>query len=99
MKNDIRVLAAIIILTLTGAAATSFAQTDSIENLTASIEKEPSNADLYLTRGDLYAGLWSADKNTEKIASIARAAADYSKYIRLKPNSADIYRKRAAARY
>lgn len=100
MTNNLRMIFILAAIGLVlGCAVTSFAQTDSIESLTAAIEKEPSNADLYSKRGDLYAGLWGVDKNTEKIVSIARAAADYSKYIKLKPNSADIYRKRAAARY
>lgn len=75
-----------------------FGQTDSIEKLTAAIEKNPAKAELFLRRGDLYADLWNDDQKNENIVQIARAAADYSAYLKLKPADAQVYAKRAEAR-
>lgn len=72
---------------------------DTIKQLSVSIEKHPSDYSNYAERGDFYAQLWSEDKKADKIINIARATADYSKFLKLIPNDLETYRKRAAARY
>ena len=87
-----------IILFLCLASINIWGQADSIESLTEAVGKNSSNAESYLKRGDFYADLWSANETNENLAAIARAAADYSTYLKLKPRDAQVYRRRAAAR-
>lgn len=69
---------------------------DSIKEVSILIEKDPNNADNYLKRGNLYTDLWESDKTN--IENLARGVADLSKYISLKPNDVEAYRKRAKGR-
>jgi tetratricopeptide (TPR) repeat protein len=71
---------------------------DSIKKLTKAIAKDRTNANLYLQRGDLYKAIWDEQESEDRLVNIALATADYSKYISLKPNVVDAYRKRAMAR-
>ncbi|HRH40995.1 MAG TPA: hypothetical protein PKY82_05075 [Pyrinomonadaceae bacterium] len=72
---------------------------DTIKQISASIEKHPSDYSNYAERGDFYTQLWREDKKTDKIINIARATADYSKFLKLIPDDLETYRKRAAAHY
>jgi hypothetical protein len=70
----------------------------SIKDLTKEIAKDRTNAELFLKRGDLYKAVWDEQKSDDRIINIALATADYSKYISLKSNDVNAYRKRAMSR-
>lgn len=71
---------------------------ESIKNLTKAIVKDRTNAKLYMQRGDSYKAVWDEQTSEDRLVNIALATADYSKYIALKPNEVNAYRKRATAR-
>lgn len=76
----------------------AFAQTETIESLTGKIEANPKNAENYLARAELYSDAANEKEFPENLPLVARSVADYSAYLRLKPNDAQVLRMRALAR-
>lgn len=90
--------AALLSLMLAFVNFAAFAQTGTIESLTGKIEANPKKAENYLARGELYSDLANEKDFPENLPLIARSVADYSAYLRLKPNDAQVLRMRALAR-
>lgn len=76
----------------------AFTQTETIESLTREIEANPKEAQNYLARAELYSDAANEKESPENLPLAARAVADYSAYLRLKPNDAQALRMRALAR-
>lgn len=90
--------AALLCSLLAFADFAAFAQTETIESLTGKIEANPKDAKNYLARGELYSDLANEKEFPENLPLVARSVADYSAYLRLKPNDAQVLRMRALAR-
>lgn len=91
-------LTALLLMTVALAPLSVSAQADTIESLTQKIASEPMVAAHYMARAELYSDLASEKELPENLPWAARAAADYSAYLRLKPNDAQALRMRALAR-
>lgn len=76
----------------------AFTQTETIESLTEKIEANPKEAANYFARGELYSDLANEKEFPENLPLVARSVADYSAYLRLKPNDAQVLRMRALER-
>jgi hypothetical protein len=76
----------------------AFGQAETIESLTRKIEANPKDAKNYLMRGELYSDSANEKEFPENLPLVARSVADYSAYLRLKPNDAQVLRMRALAR-
>lgn len=90
--------AALLCLLIAVLSVNAFAQTESIESLTRKIEANPKKAENYLARGELYSDLANEKEFPANLPLVARSVADYSAYLRLKPNDAQVLRTRSLAR-
>ncbi|MBX7175119.1 MAG: hypothetical protein K1X72_29345, partial [Pyrinomonadaceae bacterium] len=76
--KSLATIAAIILFSIISA----FSQ-NSLESLTKAIEANPNDAENYMKRYEFYKDIW--EENQNDLESLARGAADLSKYISLKP--------------
>lgn len=90
--------AALIYLLIVLPNIAAFAQVETIESLTRKIEANPKEASNYQTRAELYADAANEKEFPENLPLAARSVADYSAYLRLKPNDAQILRMRSMMR-
>lgn len=76
----------------------AFTQTETIESLTEKIEANPKEAANYFARGEFYSDLANEKEFPANLPLVARGVADFSAYLRLKPNDAQVLRMRGLAR-
>lgn len=99
MNKKMIISAAILFCSLLALADFAvFAQTETIESLTREIEGNPKEAKNYLARGELYSDAANEKEFPANLPLVARSVADYSAYLRLKPNDAQVLRIRSLAR-
>src|SRR5689334_14380141 len=100
MKIPIKFVGVAVLLCLTIAFAdfAVLAQTETIESLTLKIETNPKETKNYLMRGELYFDSANEKELPANLPLVARSVADYSAYLRLKPNDAQVLRMHSRAR-
>ncbi len=99
MNKKMIISAAVLLCSLLAFADFAvFAQTETIESLTREIEANPKEVKNYLARGELFSDAANEKEFPANLPLVARSVADYSAYLRLKPNDAQVLRMRALAR-